>query len=75
MNDFGIKGGMTKEKIDGTYKRPAEATKENIDKRSPDYFVEYIKRFYDKYPMMFAQEPSLTQRCLDRLGEARVKLT
>jgi len=47
LSDMGVKKGYTKEKMDGTYRRPAEATEENFKRLLPDYVVEIVKHYYD----------------------------
>jgi hypothetical protein len=59
LEDNGIKRGLTQEKIDGTYQRPAHVTKEFITRERVNYVIEFIKKYYDKYPDMFRRTPQL----------------
>ena len=74
MSDNGIKKGLTKEKRDGTYKRPAHMTHEYMHSIKPDYIVETIKNFCDEYPLMFELYPDCRDRFLHELKGNRIKL-
>jgi hypothetical protein len=74
LSDMGVKKGYTKEKMDGTYRRPAEATEENFKILLPDYLVEVIKHYFDQSPNMFEQDDKLKSNILDELKGNRIKL-
>ena len=74
LEDNGIKRGLTQEKIDGTYVRQPHVTEEFLEKERPNYVVEYLKVFFDRYPNMFKKEPGLTKKFLDHLKGDRIKL-
>lgn len=73
LEDNGIKRGLTKEKIDGTYVRPAHVTEKFLKEERPNYVVEYTKRFFDRYPGMFRKEPNLATKLIDDLKGDRIK--
>ncbi len=74
LSDLGVKRGYTKEKMDGTYKRPPQATEEIINERLPDYLIEMTKKFYDERSDIFEQDKSLKDKLLDKLKGDRIKL-
>jgi hypothetical protein len=74
LTDNGIKKGLTKEKIDGTYQRPKHITPEFLDTARKEYLVETIKQFLDEYPNMFRRQPELREKFINRLKGARIKL-
>ncbi|CDW84922.1 UNKNOWN [Stylonychia lemnae] len=75
LSDNGVKRGITKEKLDGTYQRPAHLTKEYLANMRDEYLVEYIKKFYDIYgDQMFIQQPKTRDRLLEMLKGKRVML-
>ena len=74
LEDNGIKRGLTQEKIDGTYVRQPHVTEEFIERERPNYIVDNIKVFYDKYPDMFRRVKDLAQRLISHLKGDRIKL-
>ena len=55
--------------------RPKHLTQEVMKKLNQDYLVEFIKKFFDKYPDMFRREPNtLRDNLLADLGGGRIKL-
>lgn len=40
---------MTREKLDGSYKRPAYFNEQYMQNLSCDYLIEFMKKFYDQY--------------------------
>ncbi len=74
LEDNGIKAGLTKEKIDGTYTRPKHVTEEFLRNTRPDYVVEFLKRYFDQYPKMFKKDPNLRDRFFSSLKGDRIKL-
>lgn len=74
LSDKGVKQGLTKEKIDGTYKRPKDITEQNLAIWREDYLVEFIKKYFDQYPDMFQKEKDLKDKLLKVLKGARIKL-
>jgi hypothetical protein len=51
LSDNGLVAEMTKEKMDGTYKRPEHLNDPAIRRElHSNYVVEYLKRYYDLYP-------------------------
>lgn len=74
LEDNGIRAGLTKEKINGTYRRPEHVTQAFLDSTRPDYVVEFLKRYFDKYPDMFKREPNLKDKFFDSLKGDRIKL-
>lgn len=53
FDENGVKAGYTKEKADGTYKRPAHLTEEHLKYLTKTYLAAEIKLYFDKYPDMF----------------------
>jgi hypothetical protein len=74
LSDYGAKKGLTKEKIDGTYKRSKELNTDNHRPLLLDYVIEYMKKFWDKYPRMYETDPKLKDKFLDYLKGDRIKL-
>jgi hypothetical protein len=73
LEDNGVKRGLTQEKIDGTYVRPAHITEKFLEEERPNYVVEFTKRYFDRYPNMFRREPNLSTRLLNHLKGDRIK--
>ena len=67
LSDKGVKRGLTKEKIEGTYKRPADLTEENTSIWIMDYFVETTKIFFNERPDLFDLDSTLRDRIFDFL--------
>ena len=65
---------MTKEKLNGTFKRPPILTKEKLRELESDYMVEFIKKYYDEYPDMFQRFPEAKEKFLNQLKGNRIKL-
>lgn len=75
MEDLGIKKGFTKDKLDGTYKRPAEVDDDHYTQTNIEYYiVEEIKLWLDKYPDMFQKVGSLRDELLKEFKLDRTKL-
>lgn len=74
LEDNGIRRGLTQEKIDGTYVRPIHVTEQFLEEERPNYLVEQIKVYFDRYPDMFRRVPNLAQRFIDHLKGNRIKL-
>ena len=49
-------------------------TEEFIETERPNYVVEFIKRYFDRYPDMFRKDPGLTNKFLNNLKGDRIKL-
>jgi hypothetical protein len=73
-SDHGLKAGLTKEKMDGTFVTPAWITDANKAAAYPNYLVDYIKLYFDKFPRMFVIEPELREKFLGLLKGDRIKL-
>lgn len=75
LEDNGVPRGWTKEKEDGTYRRPAHLTPEYVKEGRSDYLVEYIKLYVDKYGLdMFVKYPGARDYLLNALKGNRIKL-
>lgn len=70
LADHNLKKGLTKEKIDGTYKRHELFNDEDYKKTVLNrYFVETLKQFYDQYGVeIFDKNPDFKEQVLRRLG-------
>jgi hypothetical protein len=74
LSDNGIKAGLTKEKMNGTYKRPAHLTPETMRDLNNNYVVEFANKYFEKYPRMFEIEPQARDMILNTLKGERIKL-
>lgn len=57
----GVTTNMTKEKIDGTYKRPAHLNKDNSESIA-NYIIERTNKLFEEYPQMFEKDPKIKDR-------------
>lgn len=76
LNDHGVRKGITKEKMDGTYRRPEILKKQGyMQECSAEYLIETTKKFYDKYgDSMFDKNKGFREQLLDRLGGKMIML-